>query len=126
MILDHIGLSVSDPASARAFFTKALAPLGITLVKEVEGWSGFGRQGRPQFWFGAGHTTNEAQKPMHIAFAAESRAQVRAFHEAALLAGGKDNGAPGLRTRYHPDYYGAFVLGPDGHNIEAVCHAPEP
>ncbi len=126
MILDHIGLSVSDYASAQAFFAKALEPLGITLVKEVEGWSGFGRHGQPQFWFGTGGSFKEAHKPMHIAFAAESRAQVRAFHEAALQAGGKDNGPPGIRTIYHPNYYGAFVLGPDGHNIEAVCHAPEP
>ena len=123
MILDHIGLSVSDYASSQAFFSKALAPLRISLVTEVEGWSGFGRDGRPQFWFGAG---DKAHKPMHIAFAAESRAQVRAFYEAALLAGGKDNGPPGIRTLYHPNYYGAFVLGPDGHNIEAVCHNAEP
>ena len=123
MILDHIGLSVSDPASCRVFFARALAPLGIALVAEVEGWCGFGRQGRPQFWFGS---ADKPQKPMHIAFAAESRAQVREFHEAALLAGAKDNGAPGIRTIYHPNYYGAFVLGPDGHNIEAVCHLPEP
>ena len=123
MILDHIGLSVSDHASSQAFFSRALAPLGITLVLEVEGWSGFGRNGRPQFWFGP---AEKAQKPMHIAFAAETRAQVRRFYEAALLAGARDNGPPGIRTIYHPNYYGAFVIGPDGHNIEAVCHAAEP
>jgi catechol 2,3-dioxygenase-like lactoylglutathione lyase family enzyme len=123
MILDHIGLAVTDYPSSQAFFTKVLAPLGITLVTEVEGWSGFGRHGRPQFWFGAG---DKAQKPMHIAFAAENRAQVRAFHAAALAAGAQDNGPPGIRTIYHPNYYGAFVLGPDGHNIEAVCHLAEP
>ena len=123
MILDHIGLSVSDVASSTAFFSEALAPLGITLVAEVEGWVGFGRQGRPQFWFGQGEA---AQKPMHIAFAAETRAQVRDFYAAALQAGGKDNGPPGIRTIYHPNYYGAFVIGPDGHNVEAVCHLAEP
>lgn len=123
MILDHIGLSVSDVAGSTAFFSSALAPLGITLVAEVEGWVGFGRQGRPQFWFGSGAT---AQKPMHIAFAAETRAQVRDFYTAALQAGGKDNGPPGIRTIYHPNYYGAFVIGPDGHNVEAVCHLAEP
>jgi catechol 2,3-dioxygenase-like lactoylglutathione lyase family enzyme len=122
MILDHISLSVSDYAASKAFFTAALKPLGIALVMEVGGWAGFGRKERPQFWFGAG---DGAQKPMHIAFAAENRAQVRAFHEAALQAGAKDNGPPGVREIYHPNYYGAFVIGPDGHNVEAVCHAPE-
>ena len=89
---------------------------------EVQGWAGFGRQGKPEFWFGE-HT--EKQQPMHIAFLAESRDQVRAFHAAALAAGAKDNGAPGIREIYHPNYYGAFVLDLDGHNIEAVCHKPE-
>ena len=119
MILDHIGLSVSDYEKSKSFFAEALSPLGISLVTEVQGWAGFGRSGRPQFWFGTGAA---AQKPMHIAFAAETRAQVRAFYEAALRAGAKDNGAPGIREIYHPNYYGAFVIGPDGHNVEAVCH----
>ena len=122
MILDHIGLSVSDCERSKAFFSKALAPLGISLVMETHGWVGFGRAGVPQFWFGEG---GEAHKPMHIAFAAENRAQVRAFYEAALEAGGQDNGPPGIRAIYHPHYYGAFVIGPDGHNVEAVCHRPE-
>lgn len=122
MILDHIGLSVSDYEKSKAFFTAALAPLGIGLVKEVAGWAGFGREQRPQFWFGTG---GPAQHSMHIAFTADSRAQVRAFHEAALKAGAKDNGGPGIREIYHPHYYGAFVIGPDGHNVEAVCHKPE-
>jgi catechol 2,3-dioxygenase-like lactoylglutathione lyase family enzyme len=122
MIIDHIGLSVSDYAASKEFFAAALEPLGIALVMEVEGWAGFGRSGRPQFWFGAGAGP---YKPVHIAFAAESRAQVRAFYEASLRAGGKDNGPPGIREIYHPNYYGAFVIGPDGHNIEAVCHTPE-
>ncbi len=81
-----------------------------------------GREGKPQFWFGA---FGPPPGPIHIAFAAANREQVRQFHAAALAAGGKDNGAPGLRPQYHPHYYGAFVIGPDGHNIEAVCHDPE-
>ena len=122
MILDHIGLPVSDYEKAKSFFAAALAPLGISIVKEVHGWAGLGRDGRPQFWFGEGAA---APKPMHIAFAAEDRSQVRAFHEAALKAGAQDNGPPGVREIYHPHYYGAFVIGPDGHNIEAVCHQAE-
>lgn len=123
MILDHIGIPVSDYAAAKQFFAQALAPLNIGLVLEVKGWAGFGRAGRPQFWFGQGESGAVAA-PQHIAFAAENRAQVRAFYEAALQAGAKDNGAPGIREIYHPHYYGAFVIGPDGHNVEAVCHLP--
>jgi len=122
MIIDHIGLSVSNYARSKAFFAQALAPLGITLVKEVHGRAGFGRNGKPEFWFGA---NSQTQNPMHIAFAAENRAQVNAFYEAALKAGAKDNGPPGIREIYHLNYYGAFVIDPDGHNIEAVCHRPE-
>lgn len=122
MIIDHIGFSVSDYARSKAFFTAALAPLGISLVTEVMGWGGFGKGGKPEFWFGekAG-----AQLPLHVCFAAESREQVRQFYAAALEAGATDNGGPGIRAHYHPDYYGAFVIGPDGHNIEAACHRPE-
>lgn len=118
MIIDHIGLAVSDYERSKAFFTRALAPLGIEPLMEVEGWAGFGKRGKPEFWLGA-HA--QKQNPMHIAFAAESRAQVDAFYRAALAAGATDNGPPGIREIYHPDYYGAFVIGPDGHNIEAVC-----
>lgn len=121
MILDHLGISVSDYAQSKAFYDAALKPLGIGLVLEVQGWAGYGRPGHPQFWFGPGASP---QKGLHIAFAAENRAQVRAFHEAALAAGAKDNGPPGIREIYHPNYYGAFVIGPDGHNVEAVCHLP--
>ncbi len=119
MILDHIGLSISDFARSKEFYTKALAPLKIGPVAEFEGYAGFGRQGKPEFWFSEGA---EKQKPMHIAFSAGSREEVDAFYEAAIAAGGKDNGKPGVREIYHPNYYGAFVLDPDGHNIEAVCH----
>lgn len=122
MIIDHIGLVVSNYEHSKTFFQQALAPLGIELVMEVEGWAGFGKNGKPEFWFG---THSRAQHPMHIAFAAASPAQVDAFHAAALQAGAKDNGPPGIREIYHPNYYAAFVIGPDGHNIEAVCHQPE-
>jgi catechol 2,3-dioxygenase-like lactoylglutathione lyase family enzyme len=122
MILDHIGLAVRDFGKSATFFRRALAPLGIQTVLEGEGWAMLGKEGRPQFWIGV-HGIPPG--PIHIAFAAENREQVRAFHRAALAAGGRDNGAPGIRTKYHPDYYGAFVFDPDGHNIEAVCHRPE-
>ena len=122
MILDHIGLAVRDFGRSRTFFRRALAPLGIETVLEGEGWAMLGKDGRPEFWFGA-HGIPPG--PIHIAFSAETREQVRAFHRAALVAGGRDNGAPGIRTKYHPNYYGAFVFDPDGHNIEAVCHKAE-
>jgi catechol 2,3-dioxygenase-like lactoylglutathione lyase family enzyme len=122
MILDHIGLSVRDFGRSATFFRRALAPLGIHTVLEGEGWAMLGKEGRPQFWIGV-HGIPPG--PIHIAFAAENREQVRAFHRAALAAGGRDNGAPGIRGKYHPNYYGAFVFDPDGHNIEAVCHKPE-
>jgi catechol 2,3-dioxygenase-like lactoylglutathione lyase family enzyme len=122
MIIDHIGLAVSDYDRSKEFFTRALAPLGIELVMEVEGWAGLGRAGKPEFWFG---THSESRASMHIAFTAQNREQVRAFYAAALAAGGKDNGPPGIREVYHPNYYGAFVIGPDGHNIEAVSHVAE-
>jgi catechol 2,3-dioxygenase-like lactoylglutathione lyase family enzyme len=122
MMLDHIGLAVRDFGRSRTFYRRALAPLGVETVLEGEGWAMLGRDGKPQFWIGV-HGIPPG--PVHIAFAADTRAQVRAFHQAALAAGGRDNGAPGIRERYHPNYYGAFVFDPDGHNIEAVCHAPE-
>ena len=121
MIIDHIGLSVSNYTRSLDFYLRALAPLGIELIVEVEGWAGLGRAGKAEFWFGPDATV---QHPMHIAFSAADRAAVDAFYQAALEAGGQDNGAPGIRAIYHPDYYGAFVLDPDGHNVEAVCHHP--
>ena len=128
-MLDHVGFPVRDFAASKAFYTAALAPLGYGLVMEVTeamtgghgAHAGFGA-GKPDFWIGSGRAPSGS---VHVAFAAGSRAMVRAFHAAALAAGGSDNGAPGLRPEYHPDYYGAFVLDPDGNNIEAVCHAPE-
>ena len=121
-MFDHFGVIVRDAAASRAFYAKALAPLGVAVAKEFAGHCGFGRQGRAQFWISQGAPTS----PLHIAFTAASRAEVRAFYAAALAAGAKDNGAPGLRPHYHAHYYGAFAIDPDGHNIEAVCHNPEP
>ena len=119
-ILDHVGLSVSDFARSKAFYEKAFAPLSVTLVREYPDVAGFGRGGKPEFWIALGK--GGAITPIHIAILATSRAEVDAFHVAALAAGAKDNGAPGLREMYHPNYYGAFVLDPDGHNVEAVIH----
>jgi catechol 2,3-dioxygenase-like lactoylglutathione lyase family enzyme len=128
-IIDHAGLAVSDYSRALSFYEKALQPLGITIVMKLDpaktgGYEGvgLGRNGKPSFWLSPGGKTSPR---IHIAFLADSRAAVDAFHRAAVAAGGKDNGAPGLRPHYHPDYYGAFVLDPDGHNIEAVCHRKE-
>jgi catechol 2,3-dioxygenase-like lactoylglutathione lyase family enzyme len=123
MIFDHIGFNVSDFAAMRSFLTASLEPLGIGITMEAEGWAMVGRDGKGQFWFGQ---FGAPPGPIHIAFAAQDREQVRRFHAAALAAGAKDNGAPGLRLNYHPNYYGAFVIGPDGHNFEAVCHSPQP
>ena len=126
-MIDHVGFPVSDYARSKAFYDKALAPLGYTLVMEVQQdendarAAGFGIGGKPDFWIGGEGALN---KPVHIAVVAKDRAAVDAFHEAAMTAGAKDNGAPGLRPHYHANYYAAFVLDPDGHNIEAVCHAP--
>jgi catechol 2,3-dioxygenase-like lactoylglutathione lyase family enzyme len=125
-LLDHITLNVSDYARSKAFYEKALAPLGVKAVMEFGEACGFGRESKPDFWIGKGPTSFQKAAhlalitPVHIAFAARSREEVDAFHAAALAAGGRDNGGPGLRPHYHPDYYGAFVLDPDGHNIEAV------
>ena len=120
-MIDHTSLAVSDMARSNAFYAAALAPLGYTLLKDLGEAAGFGVKPKPDFWLGQG---KPGETKNHVAFRAESRAQVDAFHRAGLAAGGRDNGAPGLRTHYHPNYYGAFVLDPDGHNIEAVCHAP--
>ena len=122
MILDHIGFNVSDFARSRAFYVAALKPLDIGILKEGEGWAMIGRWGEGAVWFGA---FGKAATPIHVAFHAKTREEVRRFHAAALAAGGRDNGAPGLRPQYHANYYGAFVFDPDGHNVEAVCHEPE-
>jgi catechol 2,3-dioxygenase-like lactoylglutathione lyase family enzyme len=125
--IDHLAIPVSDFARAKDFYAKALAPLGISIIMEVTpemtgagAAAGFGRGRKPDFWIGEDSGIGRT----HVAFAAATRAEVDAFYEAALAAGGRDNGSPGLRPHYHPDYYGGFVLDPDGHNIEAVCHRP--
>lgn len=121
--LDHAGFAVGDYDTSKAFYEKALAPLGITLMMEPSGEAaGFGRDGRPFFWVEA--RGQPVRGRLHIAFVAADRDEVDAFHSAALQAGGADNGAPGTREIYHPHYYGAYVLDPDGNNIEAVCHKP--
>jgi catechol 2,3-dioxygenase-like lactoylglutathione lyase family enzyme len=126
-MIDHVGFSVSDYSRSKAFYERALKPLGYTLVMEATAQAtgmpaaGFGSDGKPDSWIGG---EGMLEKPLHIAIAAKDHASVDAFYRAALSAGGKDNGPPGIRSHYHPNYYAAFVLDPDGHNIEAVCHAP--
>lgn len=123
-IFDHLGYPVGDLDKSVAFYDAALAPLGIKRISEFEYPGGkvigYGAD-RPQFWINSGEALRDH---VHLAFASTSRADVDAFHAAALAAGGRDNGAPGTRPEYHPDYYAAFVFDPDGHNIEAVCHVP--
>jgi catechol 2,3-dioxygenase-like lactoylglutathione lyase family enzyme len=120
-MLDHVTIGVSNIQRSKAFYDKALMPLDIErLYAEGDTFAGYGIDRKAFFWIGL---RESAITGVHIAFAARDRAVVNAFHAAALAAGGRDNGAPGLRPRYHANYYGAFVLDPDGHNIEAVCHA---
>jgi catechol 2,3-dioxygenase-like lactoylglutathione lyase family enzyme len=129
-MIDHIGFPVSDFERSKAFYLKALAPLDYSLVMEMmqerppgdAPAAGFGAKGKPDFWIGG---EGGLDKPLHVAIVAKDRATVDAFYKAAIAAGGRDNGAPGIRAHYHANYYGAFVLDPDGHNIEAVCHKPE-
>ncbi|MBX3155983.1 MAG: VOC family protein [Deltaproteobacteria bacterium] len=120
-MIDHTGIQVADFQRSVDFYTRALAPLGYSLVKTFGPVAGFGADGKTDFWLDG---TKGPVDKIHIAFRAKGRAEVRAFYEAALAAGGTDNGPPGIRAMYHPDYYGAFVHDPDGHNIEAVCHEP--
>ena len=120
-MLDHVGVPVSDFEQSKRYYAQALSPLGYELIMEPSASAaGFGRLGKPDFWIAQG----EIGQAFHIAFAAEDRATVDTFYEAALAAGGRDNGGPGLRPHYHASYYGAFVLDPDGNNFEAVCHEP--
>src|SRR5688572_17637645 len=129
-MIDHVGFAVADSARSRQFYEQALAPLGITLIMSVapeqteSGGTahGFGSDGKPYFWIGDNERPGEGT---HVAFEAKTRADVDAFYRAALAAGGADNGAPGIRPHYHPNYYGAFVHDPDGINVEAVCHRSE-
>ncbi|MGV2909533.1 VOC family protein [Achromobacter sp. AGC25] len=121
-MFDHIGFGVSNIDESQTFFLRALGPLGVGLAMEGPDSVGLGRQGKPSLWL---YATSAVTPPLHIAIFAPTRADVDAFYEAALAAGGQDNGAPGLRPHYHPNYYAAFVRSPDGHNVEAVCHQPE-
>lgn len=120
-MFDHIGIGVSNLNVSQSFFLPSLLPLGVGLAMEGPGSIGLGRNGKPSLWL-----TESSQKPtpVHIAITAQTRAEVDAFYAAALAAGGRDHGAPGLRPHYHANYYAAFVLDPDDHNIEAVCHQP--
>ena len=121
-MLDHVNLPVADLEASKHFYVEALSPLGYELIMEhhISG-AGFGQAGKPDFWIKQG----AAGSAVHVAFASPDRASVGAFHTAAVAAGGRDNGRPGLRAEYHSTYYGAFVLDPDGNNIEAVCHSAE-
>lgn len=129
-MIDHTGITVSDFNRSRTFYIHALEPIGYRLLLElpaaVTGTSdvaGFGEPPKPDLWVASGKPNSP---PVHIAIRVTNRAAVDAFYKAAIAAGGRDNGPPGVRAHYHPDYYGAFVLDPDGHNIEAVCHEPAP
>lgn len=126
-ILDHICLNVGDYRRARAFYDAALAPLGIKMMAEYGAFGGYGRA-KPELWVTANQMDFQKPEhvknitPVHVCFGARSRQEVDAFYQAAIKAGAKDNGKPGIREHYHPNYYGAFVIDPDGHNIEAVFH----
>jgi catechol 2,3-dioxygenase-like lactoylglutathione lyase family enzyme len=127
-MIDHLGISVRNHAASKAFYSQALAPLNIGVVFEVpqresgarSDYTGFGNNNKPFFWIGEGQIASG----MHVCFTAESRAQVDAFYAAAISAGARDNGKPGLRAHYHPSYYGAFVIDLNDVNLEAVCHKP--
>ena len=124
-MIDHVGYEVRDAKKSLKFFEAALKPLGAKLLVALEEYNAYGfGVDRPVFWFGEGKPGN-GDDEVHVCFSAKSRAEVRAFYEAAMAAGGRDNGAPGPRPHYHPDYYGAFVLDPDGNNIEASCRMKE-
>jgi catechol 2,3-dioxygenase-like lactoylglutathione lyase family enzyme len=121
-MFDHVVFGVSDYAASKAFFLEALAPLGIAVVQEGPLGIELSTDGKSSLCI---CPTEEKPAHLHLAFTAANRRQVEAFHRAALEAGGTDHGGPGLRPQYHANYYAAFVIGPDGHNIEVVCHEPE-
>jgi catechol 2,3-dioxygenase-like lactoylglutathione lyase family enzyme len=136
-VIDHVSIRVANYDRSKKFYEAALAPLGYTLGMESASGAGFRKEWIPTFWIKQGEPVSvgaptELPQPLgcggpfvHVAFASPDRSMVDAFHRAALIAGARDNGAPGLRPEYHPNYYGAFVLDPDGYNIEAVCHRAE-
>ena len=127
-LIDHVTLIVSDFARSKAFYEKALAPLGVKCIMAFGKAAGFGREKKPDFWIGQGPTSFQTPEqlkvitPTHLAFSARTRDEVDAFYTEAMAAGGRDFGKPGIREIYHPHYYGSFVLDPDGHNVEAVIH----
>jgi catechol 2,3-dioxygenase-like lactoylglutathione lyase family enzyme len=121
-MFDHVGFGVTNLAESKAFFLEALRPLGVAVAMEGPYGVGMGQDNKPSLWLSE---TKERPSPLHLAFTARTRKEVDEFYRAAMAAGGKDNGAPGVRPHYHANYYGAFVIGPDGHNVEAVCHKPE-
>jgi catechol 2,3-dioxygenase-like lactoylglutathione lyase family enzyme len=122
-LLDHVTIGVSDIERSKKFYDRALRPLGIERLYGEDGkFAGYGISPKAFFWIGR---KDIPQTGAHIAFTAQDRATVDRFHDEAIAAGGRDNGQPGLRPNYHPNYYGAFVLDPDGHNVEAVCHSPQ-
>ena len=121
-MFDHIGLRSNSVETLETFFLRALAPLGVTVAMKGPHGAGLGKNGKPSLWI---YKAEEPPAPLHLAFTAERRSQVDAFYSSAIEAGGQDNGPPGLRTHYHPTYYSAFVIAPDGHNVEVVCHQPE-
>lgn len=117
-MLDHLSLNVSNPSKAKAFYSRALAPLGYSVIKEYDGGFGIRADGGSSIWT----VQAKVEEPVHLGFRVNDRKQVDAFYKEAIAAGGKDNGKPGIREKYAPDYYAAFVLDPDGNNVEAVCH----
>jgi catechol 2,3-dioxygenase-like lactoylglutathione lyase family enzyme len=125
-MIDHIGIAISNYGLSKAFYSKALAPLGIELNIEVQGYAGFGEEGKAELWFGQAmddeHKQNTSPLPMHLAFRANSTEVVDQFYQATIEAGATSNGETGMREIYHPNYYGAFVIDPNGHNLKAVCH----
>jgi catechol 2,3-dioxygenase-like lactoylglutathione lyase family enzyme len=121
-MIDHVSANVDDFAQAKSFYEQALGPLGYSVQMEFDGAAGFGTgEGIPDFWIGS----SPERGATHVAFSAADRAAVDAFYEAAVAAGGKDNGSPGVRAHYHENYYAAYVHDQAGNNIEAVCHKPE-
>lgn len=119
-MIDHIGLHSRQPGAMVTFYETALAPLGFTKLVAYDGGAGFGRDGKPSIWIGPSDAPTSG---IHLAVVSSDRTAVDAFYANAMAAGAKDNGAPGLRTNYSPTYYAAFVIDPDGNNLEAVCHA---
>lgn len=122
MIIDHIGITVKNYTKSKKFYVDLLVSIDIVLVMEYQGWAGFGRNNKPEFWI---TENNKLDSALHIAFGAENREKVRNFYDTAIKLGEKDNGAPAIRDKYHQNYYGAFIIDHDGNNIEAVCHNPE-